>query len=62
MIQMQPMRWGDPDLEAGMAGTAKLPCGAEGVADGCGYRCTQCFTIYGSVSCPCSAPSHGERK
>lgn len=31
-----------------------LPCGNIGYLDGCGYRCEECFAIYGSISCPCS--------
>lgn len=33
----------------------KLPCGAVAVFDtgsGCAYRCTQCFSVVGSVSQP----------
>jgi hypothetical protein len=34
----------------------RLPCGARGWRDGCGYRCYDCMAIYGSVSCPCTKP------
>lgn len=52
-MQLQQMRWGSPANEPEPRGTTQLPCGNTGVADGCGWRCTACFTIYGSISCPC---------
>ncbi len=32
----------------------KLPCGASSNWEGCGWRCHDCFAIYGSMGCSCS--------
>lgn len=38
-----------------------LPCGADSFWDGCGWRCLNCLTIYGSISCPCSNREEAKR-
>jgi hypothetical protein len=41
-------------FDEGPMDSRMLPCGARGHADACGFRCDECFAIWGSVACRCS--------
>ena len=37
-----------------------LPCGKKSSWDGTGWRCHECFAIWGSIGCPCNREQENE--